>query len=237
MNIEFEITPSGLTVEENKTVNFDITGDIDSFRTEVLTSEIISISDKTITGLKAGEGRFKVICTKSEFDETEKEATINVTAAVPVPPPTPLNPNVNVGVQNPGLLSKDESVKRFIGLTSEWTNTSNLTLTTMVRVTCIDKIHTGTFTKSLTCKQLIMEMIRRKIGNVKFSNEARAKSFIALLREQTKESFGSTITDLQKGMIIKYVIDGSNLANEFDDSNARPRTSINGNEYHDPLHM
>lgn len=236
MNIEFEITPSSLTVEENKTVNFDITGDIDSFRTEVLTSEIISIDDKTITGLKAGEGRFKVICEKSGFDETEKEATITVSAAS-VSPSTPPNPDVNVGVQNPGLLSKDESVKRFIGLTSEWTNTSNLTLNTMVRVTCIDKIHTGTFTKSLTCKQLIMEMIRRKIGNVKFSNEARAKSFIALLREQTKESFGTTITDLQKGMIIKYVIDGSNLANEFDDPNARPRTSINGNEYHDPLHM
>ena len=105
----------------------------------------------------------------------------------------------------------NEAIEAYLKRVNDLKNESNLTLNTSVRVTCVDKISTGTFTKNLTCKELITEMIRRKIGNTKFINDARAKSFIALVRDLDAGTYGSNITLNHKNMIITYVIKGQGL--------------------------
>lgn len=109
------------------------------------------------------------------------------------------------------LKSEEEAMIDYLSKVKDLTNDSNLKLNTIVKVTVVDRVATGTYTKSLFCKEIIAFVINNKIGNIKFTNNSRATSFIALVRDLTKKDYGATITNAIKCKIIKYVIDGNGL--------------------------
>ena len=109
------------------------------------------------------------------------------------------------------LKSEEDAMIDYLSKVKDLTNSSNLKLNSMVKVTVVDKVATGTYTKSLFCKEIIAYVVNNKIGNVKFINKSRATSFIALVRDLTQKDYGAVITNATKCKIIKYVIDGNGL--------------------------
>lgn len=180
------------------------------------------VAKKTITvkAIAVGTSTLTVEAQKEGDEKNTATCTFNITkeAEKPNPPVTPSTtvdtlPNFRktekFGWKN--LPSKENAMKEYLEKVKDFTNSSNLKLNSMLKVTVVDKIATGTYTKSLFCKEIITLVINDRIANIKFINQARAKSFIALVRDLKESEYGSNINDEIKYKIIKYVVDGQGL--------------------------
>ena len=81
-NIEFDITPNPVSVEERQQTTFEVTGDVDSITSESLATDKFTVSDKTVTGVAAGTGKLKIVASKAGKANTEKQFDVTVNPAV-----------------------------------------------------------------------------------------------------------------------------------------------------------
>lgn len=185
------------------------------------------IAKKTINVEAVKEGNSTLTVKAKNGDDAEKTVTCTVAITAKVVPPPPSKPegstpskNNNENLPNfrtcekfgrKNLPSEEEAMKDYLNKVQSYTNGSNIKLNTMLKVTVVDKVATGTYTKSLFCKEIISLIIDNKIGNVKFINDARATSFIAFVRDLTQKDYGSVINDAAKCKIIRYVADGHGI--------------------------
>ena len=220
---ELNLNKTKLSLEEGESEVLTVTTDASTF-TAIGDDKIEvtpDVSKKTITvkAVKEGNSTLTVEAEKEGEDKKTVSCSITITKKVEQKPATPTTPGTKNDENLPNfrktekfgrknLPTEEEAMKDYLKKVESYTNGSNLKLNSMLRVTVVDKVATGTYTKSLFCKEIISLIIDNKIGNVKFINDARATSFIALVRDLTEKEYGSVINDVAKCKIIRYVADG-----------------------------
>lgn len=165
------------------------------------------VSGKTITisGISECSGFVTVEAQAADSEKATKQIAVTILPKETVAPST----NDTAGINK--IPKQSEVSKAFVANFTGYTNSANLTLSRVVKVTCWDCTLSGRFVKNYVFKQLITDMIREKVGQVKFHNEAYAKSAIKMIADLTKADYGIEVTDIQKDRLIRKVLNGNGI--------------------------
>lgn len=164
------------------------------------------VSDKTVTisGTSECSGFVTVEAQAADSEKASKQIAVTILPKDTVAPTTD-----SAGINK--IPKQSDVSKAFVANFTGYTNSANLTLSRVVKVTCWDCTLSGRFVKNYVFKQLITDMIREKVGQVKFHNEAYAKSAIKMVADLTKADYGIEVTDIQKDRLIRKILNGNGI--------------------------
>lgn len=216
-----ELTSLSLSKESSEvkvdaTDTITVTTDADSVTASADNENVqVSVEGKVVTLRGQTFGRSVVTIRAQAAGKTEVTKQVNVT----ILNKDSLAPDKTTDAeeyykQSAGTVyipSQESEAEKWLEAVASFENTSSLTLEQTVKVSAWNKIAFGNFEKSYRLKVLIKEMASNKVGRVRFINDARAKSAIALIRDLTKEQYGSELSKIQKVRIIRNILDAHNI--------------------------
>lgn len=207
---ELTLTKESVIIKKESNLKIGVTTNADTFEAKSLNGDKVGIEKQVdgvlVKGLAEGTGVVEVSATKSGSPKTTKQINVEVIAKDSVTPP---DTGGNMGITP--IPSQESVSKRFLTQFQDYENTAEITLARVVKVTAWDVTNAGKFVKNYVMKQLIMDMVRNKVGNVQFVNLAYAKSAIALILTLNKSNYGSDLSDIQKDRLIRKICSGSGI--------------------------
>lgn len=190
IKLETDATELNVKVENNNThikANIDINRKIVFIRGEEITLGNIIISGKAPN---ANESYIKIPVT------VEANSTIQPSKEI----------------EGDRIITKESAAAEFVKRFTSFENTVGLTLARVVVVEVWDRLGYGRRKSNYIMKNLIHDIIGRKIGSTKFVNTEYAKSAIALVANLKQEEYGEVVSDVKKMDIIRKFLDGNNLS-------------------------
>lgn len=207
---ELTLSKESVIIKKESNLKIGVTTNADTFEARSLNSDKVGVEKQEdgvlVKGLVEGTGVVEVSATKSGSTKTTKQINVEVIAKDSVTPP---DTGGNMGITP--IPSQESVSKRFLTQFQDYENTAEITLARVVKVTAWDVTNAGKFVKNYVMKQLIMDMVRNKVGNVQFVNLAYAKSAIALILTLNKSNYGSDLSDIQKDRLIRKICSGSGI--------------------------